>query len=184
MKKPIKYFLLVFVLWFLSHVAYLIYDGFRSPNEHADIAVILGNKVNEDGTLSIRLEKRMERGLELYKNRTVDRIVVSGGLGKEGHYEGDKMYEYLISKGVPDSVIIIDNYGNNTEMTVKNLLERINDKETHVIVVSQYYHITRIKQILRKNGFKHIQGASPYYFEWRDLYSIPREFVAYYLNLL
>ncbi|WP_394776006.1 ElyC/SanA/YdcF family protein [Flavobacterium sp.] len=63
----------------------------------ADIAVILGNKVNDDGTLSERLEKRLECGLKLYRDNRIKKILVSGGLGSEGYYEGDKMKEYLIS---------------------------------------------------------------------------------------
>ena len=52
----------------------------------ADIAVILGSKVNEDGTLSERLKKRLECGISLYHNGRAKKLMVSGGLGKEGFY--------------------------------------------------------------------------------------------------
>lgn len=38
----------------------------------------------------------MECGLQLYEKNRVKKIIVSGGFGKEGFYEGDKMKEYLI----------------------------------------------------------------------------------------
>jgi vancomycin permeability regulator SanA len=38
--------------------------------------VILGNKVNEDGTLSTRLEKRLETGIALYQQHRIQKILV------------------------------------------------------------------------------------------------------------
>lgn len=183
-KKILKSITMIFLLWFFTHTAYIVYDGFRMPGSHADIAVILGNKVNEDGSLSTRLKKRMETGAMLYKSGLVDKILVSGGLGKEGFWEGDKMKEYLIENNIPDSVIIVDNGGNNTELTVRNFIY-LHEKSRikNVIVVSQYFHITRIKQLMKMNGFDAVQGAAPVYFEWRDIYAIPREFIAYYTNI-
>ena len=109
MRKKLFYLLLA---WFVIHTCFIIIDGLSKPKNTADYAVILGNKVNEDGTLSMRLEKRLECGYELYKNGQVKGLIVSGGLGKEGFYEGDEMKRYLVKKGIPDSAIAIDNYGN------------------------------------------------------------------------
>ena len=184
-RNILKWTFIIFSIWFCGHVFYLVYDGLQKPSLQADVAMILGNKVNEDGSLSERLEKRMEVGLNLYFEKKVNKIIVSGGLGKEGHYEGDKMHDYLLKNGVPNSAIIVDNLGNNTELTVKNVTE-INKEVPfeNIIIVSQYFHITRTKMLFRKQGYKNLQGASPDYFEWRDLYAIPREFVAFYTTLL
>ena len=62
MKKLIKYLKFIVVLiisWFVIHTVYIVTDGLSDNGEKADIAIILGNKVNEDGTLSERLEKRL-----------------------------------------------------------------------------------------------------------------------------
>tara|TARA_B110000093_G_scaffold91481_1_gene98922 strand:+ start:5409 stop:5894 length:486 start_codon:yes stop_codon:yes gene_type:complete len=158
-------------------------DGLSQNNKIADIALILGNKVNEDGTLSKRLEKRLECGLNLYQNGQVKKIIVSGGLGKEGYYEGDKMKDYLIKNNVPDSLVIIDNFGNNTLATVNNTLKlKESLRFKSIIVVSQYFHLTRTKMLFKKQGFNNISSASPTYFEFRDFYSLLREFVAYYVG--
>ena len=165
----------------LGHFAYITIDGLRDAGKTADVAVILGSKVNEDGTLSERLSKRMECGLMLYRTNRVKKIVVSGGYGKEGFYEGDKMKDYLIKNGVPDSLIIVDNKGNNTRATVNNALkikDSINFKSA--IVVSQYFHVTRTKKLFNDRHFTNISSASPKYFEMRDAYSMLREFAAYY----
>jgi vancomycin permeability regulator SanA len=185
-KKLFKIFKIVafiFISWFIAHSLYITIDGLSDQSKNADLAVILGSKVNEDGTLSKRLEKRLESGLDLYKNHRVKKLLVSGGLGKEGFYEGDKMKGFLVSKGVLDSLIIVDNFGNNTRLTVENTLKlRSKLKFNSIIVVSQYFHVTRTKKLFEDRGFENVSSVSPNYFEWRDLYSIWREFPAYYIQ--
>ncbi len=172
---------LILISWFIIHSLYSVIDGFHDKKEQADVAVIFGNKVNEDGSLSIRLQKRLDCGLEVYNAGRVKKIFVSGGLGKEGYYEGDKMKKYLIEKGIPDTVIIVDNQGNNTLATVRNSLKLKEElRFNEIITVSQYFHLTRIKMLYKKHGFKNISGVCPSYVEIRDLYSIIREFFAFY----
>ena len=164
--KSLKIIWFVIFAWFVIHSVYIISDGLSDNGAKADVAVILGNKVNEDGTLSERLEKRLETGVELYKNHRIKKIIVSGGLGKEGFYEGSKMKEYLISKNIPYSVIIVDNKGDNTRLTVENTLE-IEKKYPFksLIVVSQYFHVTRTKKLFKDKGFENVNSVSPIYFE-------------------
>lgn len=179
--KVFKIIALILLTWFLGHSALIIYDGLSDSGKNAELAVILGNKVNEDGTLSKRLEMRLKTGVQLFKSGRVKRILVSGGLGKEGFYEGDKMKTFLVAHAVPDSVIIVDNLGNNTRASVENTLAlRKQMPFNSLIVVSQYFHVSRTKKLFRDKGFKNVSSTSPNYFEWRDIYAIIREFPAYY----
>jgi len=183
LKQIFKYLIVVFLAWFIIHTTIIVIDGISDERIPADVGVILGNTVNADGTLSERLKKRCDKGIELYKDSLVKRIIVSGGLGKEGYYEGTKMCEYLVSHGVPKEKIVIDNQGNTTEETatnVKNLKLPIHS----VTVISQYYHISRCKLAFKNCGFKNVYGAHAEYVEWKDLYSFLREFVGYYKYLL
>jgi vancomycin permeability regulator SanA len=179
--KIIKKTVLIFICWFFIHALLTSLDGFLDLGKNADAVVILGIKVNINGTLSERLTKRMECGLEMYHRGRVKKLIVSGGLGKEGHYEGDKMKEYLIKQSVPANLIFVDNFGNNTEATVINTLKMREEIQFNsLIVVSQYFHVSRTKMLYRKHGFKALSSASPNYFEIRDPYSILREFVGFY----
>lgn len=179
-----KYSLGIFLLWIFLHLSYTIIDGLWDRGQSADVAVIMGNKVNPDGTLSRRLAERVNCGLQLYQAGRVKKLIVSGGLGKEGHYEGDKMRDYLLARGVPDSVVIVDNKGNNTTLSVLNVLKMQDSLSIKsVLVVSQYFHLTRSKMLFRKQGFKAVSGVSPWYFEWRDVYALGREMVGYYAQV-
>lgn len=142
----IKILAVILIIWFMGHSAFIIYDGLSDKGKNADLAVILGNKVNEDGTLSERLEMRLKTGVQLFKAGRIKRVLVSGGLGKEGFYEGDKMKDFLVLHGVPDSLIIVDNFGNNTRASVDNSLAL--KKQIHfnsLIVVSQYFMLPEQK---------------------------------------
>ncbi|WP_210114268.1 YdcF family protein [Hymenobacter aquaticus] len=167
------------------HTSVVVADGLTDSGQRADVAVVLGNTVNPDGSLSERLRQRLDCGLHLYRAGRVPRLLVSGGLGKEGFYEGSKMRDYLRQQGVPGNRIIVDNKGNTTELTVRNTLSLQDSLGFRsLITVSQYYHLTRTKMLFRKAGFTHISSASPRYVEWRDVYSLGREFVGYYQQQL
>ncbi len=183
MKNKLKYILLVPILWFFIHCVYIITDGMNDKGGKAELAVILGNKINEDGSLSERLAARLDQSVKLYMAGRIKKILVSGGLGKEGYWEGSKMKEYLIKNHIPQEAVIVDNHGNNTEMTVKNTI-RICDSLhiKKVISISQYYHQTRIKKLFKENHFYTVESSSPGYFEIRDFYSVFREFIAYYFG--
>ncbi|WP_347220047.1 YdcF family protein [Chryseobacterium sp.] len=182
MLKFLKYILITGLSWFIIHSLYISYDGVMSSKQKADLAVVFGNKVNEDGSLSPRLKARLDKSIELYQKKQIKEILVSGGLGREGYWEGTEMKKYLVKNKIPADNILVDNFGDNTEKTVINTIKIADSlKYNSVISVSQFYHQTRIKKLFRENHFKNIESSSPNYFELRDFYSVFREFFAYYL---
>ncbi|MCD9856560.1 YdcF family protein [Epilithonimonas sp. JDS] len=177
----IKSIFVILMIWFVAHSIYITIDGLNDKKKNADVTIVLGNKVNEDGTLSERLKARLDKSIELFNQKRVKIIIVSGGLGKEGFWEGKRMKEYLIENKIPTEKILVDNFGNDTEKTVENSMRMMDSLDfKSAISVSQYFHQTRTKKLFRKQGFENIESASPDYFELRDFYSIFREFVAYY----
>ncbi len=181
--KRAKGIIYILISWFVVHEAVIIVDGITAKEEKSEFTVIFGNTVHPDGSLSDRLKARVDKGLALYQDSLADQLFVSGGLGKEGHYEAQKMAEYLIKHGVPKSKIIIDNHGNNSWLTASNFRKMEPDCES-VIVVTQFYHISRAKLAFKKLGIDKVSAACPSYFELRDFYSLFREFFGYYLYLL
>lgn len=145
----------------------------------ADVAVVLGNEVYRDGTPSPRLAARLDRAVALFREKQCGIIIVSGGKGASGQDEALAMGRYLVRRGVPERKVIHDSGGVNTWETarfVSNYLRRY--RMESVIVVSQYFHIARSELALRFMGVQAVGGASPLYFEWRDLYSALRELPA------
>jgi len=177
---------IVFLLWFFIHTIFVIWVGLNGEVKRADVAIVLGNKVNENGIPSPRLQSRLDRAIRLYQEGTIKKIIVSGGQGVEGHEEADIMREVLVKTGISEADIITDRNGNDTFKTAQNgksIMETQGFKT--VIVVTQYYHIARTKLAFRRFGVKPVYSAyaemGP---EIRDPYALIREFVAYYYYLL
>ncbi|MGP4042046.1 YdcF family protein [Gracilibacillus sp. D59] len=187
MKRMVFILVGIMITFFIIHTAVITIDGLSDEREASEIGVVLGNKVNKDGTPSKRLQERLDKAVSLYLDDRLQTIIVSGGIGKEGHDEAAVMKEYLIKKGVPDSFIIQDSNGYDTEMTAKNTLEiaHQHDLSTESItVITQFFHISRSKLAMKQHGFTKVYGAHAEYFEWRDIYSTIREFPAFYKYLV
>jgi vancomycin permeability regulator SanA len=172
----------------LIHATIISYDGLQDKIGKADVAVVLGNSVLEDGSLSSWLQGRVDKALDLYQKGLVKKIFVSGGLTKPedgGWPEGDAMKAYLLKKGLPEKDIIADNKGQNTYLTAKDFIEWNRDQHYQsVIIVSQFYHITRTKYIFRKLGFTQVYQAASDEYSWRDIISTIREVPAFYKYML
>lgn len=180
-RKVILYVVGAAALWFVAHIAIVSYDGLTDDDVHADAAVILGSKVNEDGTPSPRLVARLERGRELHAAGRVTTLIVSGGLGREGHEEADVMRDWLVAAGIPAEDILVDRDGVDTGATARNTAQLMKEHELRsVIVVTQFFHVSRTKLAFRKRGLVEVHGAHAKYFEKRDAYSLVREFFGYY----
>lgn len=181
LKKIIFGFIIAFTSWFLVHTLFILVEGFNDDVRPVDVAVVLGNEVTSDGKPSERLKARLDRAIEIFNNGQALRFIVSGGIGKEGVDEAKVMAQYLNDHLVPKENIIIDSEGRSTEKTVQNTLKIMKENNfDSVVVISQYFHISRIKLAFRKKGITEIYSAHPNYFELRDIYSIFREFFAHY----
>ena len=181
-KKSIRLFFIFLSSWILLHSIFITIDGLNDVIQKADCILILGNTVNKDGTLSYRLQSRVDKGLELYTQHVATKIIISGGLGKEGYFEAREMKNYLLKKGVPSNDIIIDDKALTTYETMCNFIPLAKKHQLKsVIIVSQFYHLNRSKAMLKSLGFKNYFTAHSNYFELRDFYSLLREFFAYYV---
>jgi vancomycin permeability regulator SanA len=172
--------------WLFLHVCYILLDGFSPPVLPADVAVVLGSKVQRDGTPSSGLQRRLERALDLYRKGAIKAIFVSGGRGSEGFEEADVMRAVLVRSGVPAGVIVVDRAGNNTRLTAIHARRLMQERGWQsAVVISQYYHVPRAKLALKQEGVKHVSGAAAEYrFAWTDPLSVLREFAGFYAYLV
>lgn len=185
MLRLLRLSVLLFIAWLFLHCLYVIADGSQPFTGKADVAVVLGNTVFADGSLSPWLQGRVDEALRLYRNGQVGLFFVSGGIGKTRFPEGHGMRNYLLANGVPDKDIVVDNEGDNSYLTAKNLLQWNGEKHYRsAVVVTSYYHITRSKYIVGKLGMEQVAGAGSRYHAWADWYGLLREFPAYYKYLL
>lgn len=185
MKRIIIKVIPIIVAWFVIHVLIISLDGLIDEKQQVDLAVILGNKVENDGRPSDRLRYRLDKAVDLYTQGYFKYVLVSGGVGKEGFDEAQVMKQYLVQRDIPSDKIIRDSMGLNTIMTAQNTRKMTEDmKIKSVMVITQFYHISRTKLAFYKSGFEEVYSAHAEYFELRDFYSLFREFFAYYKYLI
>ncbi|WP_243643851.1 YdcF family protein [Paenibacillus pinisoli] len=175
----------ILVSWFIIHSVLIILDGLTDELKPVDVAVVLGNKVELNGQPSERLKARLDRTVELYEEEYFPMVIVSGGIGSEGFDEAKVMKAYLVDQGIPGNKIFEDNNGYNSYMTAQNANRIMKELELDsAMIVTQYYHVTRTKLAFRKMDVSDVYGAHARFFEIRDVYSIIREFPAYYKYLI
>ena len=173
------------LLVLLLHAAAITLDALTDQARPADCLVVPGNTVNPDGSLSPRLKARLGEALRLYRAGVSPRIFVSGGLGKEGLYEGSVMRRYLVQQGVPGKAVYTDNQGVTTLATAQNFAHLARAQHwKSAVVVSQFFHLTRSKRLLRQQGVAGVSGSAARYVEMRDAYALLREIPALYIAWL
>lgn len=163
----------------------LVIAGLNDRHGQAALIVVPGNTIAPDGTPGPRLQARLDVAVKLFKQGNAPRIFVSGGTGKEGFDEAASMAAYLRRQGVPAAAIVEDNQGWTTGATAVNAAAylRAQGKDT-AIAATQYFHVPRLQLALERQGVTVSGRAHAPYVELRDLYSIPRETVAYLLYYL
>jgi uncharacterized SAM-binding protein YcdF (DUF218 family) len=121
----------------------------------ADVILVLG-AAEYRGRPSPVLRARLDHALELYERKLAPRILTTGGPGGDPVFtEGGVGRSYLTSRGVPSEVIIVENEGESTVQSTAMAGEIMRRMELHsVIVVSDGYHIYRVKKMLEFRGLK------------------------------
>jgi SanA protein len=107
----------------------------------AQAAIVFGAGLYRNGTPTPILRDRIDTAIDLYFQRKVKKIVMSGSSDGASYNEPLAMYEYAVNQGVPSGDIILDQEGHRTYDTcyrAKNVYE-LQD----VLLVTQLFHLPR-----------------------------------------
>jgi uncharacterized SAM-binding protein YcdF (DUF218 family) len=150
----------------------------------ADVIVVLG-AAEYRGKPSPVLKARLDHALDLYAKKLAPRILTTGGAGGDPVFtEGEVGRGYLVKRGVPSEAILLEAEGESTvhsTAAVAEIMRRMNLKSC--IVVSDAYHIFRVKKMLEFRGLD-VYG-SPRRAEpkgtWREKWLFVRQAIGYAL---
>lgn len=183
--KVIRWIVLGLAILIISLASFIAVDGLTDELRPVDVAVVMGTTVNKDGTPSRWLKTRLDRTLELYQQNYFTHIIVSGGKEPNGQDEAQVMRAYLVSQGVPPATIWQDHSGNNTYATAKNVsvIMQANQWKS-IMVISQFYHVPRVKLAFNKIGFSEVYSAHARWITWQSFFWLLREVAAYPVYLL
>jgi uncharacterized SAM-binding protein YcdF (DUF218 family) len=121
----------------------------------ADVIVVLG-AAEYRGRPSPVLEARLNHALFLYLQNLAPRILTTGGKGGDPSFtEGEVAHAYLALHGVPSEAILVESEGETTVQSIAaatEIMRRMNLRSC--IVVSDGYHIYRVKKLLETQGMQ------------------------------
>jgi vancomycin permeability regulator SanA len=116
--------------------------------KEADCIIILGCQVRADGTPSLMLSDRLDRGIALYKQGAAPKSIMSGDHGQTEYDEVNTMKQYAIDAGVPSEDIFMDHAGFSTYETIYRAKAIFGVKKA--IIVTQEYHLYRALYIANR----------------------------------
>ena len=110
------------------------------------VAVVLGNRLNDDGSISEILESRLNSALKLDKLFCPNYIIVCGGVANPMAQvsEAQKMRDYLVAHGIPSDKILMEDQSlstkQNAEFAVPMCVEL---NATQVVMCTSLMHMSR-----------------------------------------
>ena len=150
----------------------------------SDAIIVLG-AAEYRGKPSPVLEARLNHALYLYLEGMAPRIITTGGAGGDPVFtEGSVGRAYLTDRGVPPEAIVVEREAESTAQSVAavaEIMRRMNLQSA--IVVSDGYHIFRVKRMLESSGLQVYGSPRPSAPSggWRERWLYYRQAVGYLL---
>lgn len=136
-------------------------DMQSEPAAAADAIVVFGAAVWSGGQASPTLQRRTLHAVDLYKQGMAPLIVLSGGLGKNPPTEAEAMASLCRDAGVEDRALLLEDRSTSTVENVAFSAALLQTRGlSRVLVVSNGYHLPRIKLCFRYLGFE-TRGSAP-----------------------
>jgi SanA protein len=118
----------------------------------AQVALVLGASVFDDGTPTDALADRLAAGAALYRDGRVTRLLVSGERSTAAYDQVDVMRRELVRMGVPDREIFTDHGGFDTWDSMVRA-RKVYDVRS-AVVVTQGWHMPRALWLGKRAGLQ------------------------------
>lgn len=118
----------------------------------AECILVLGAGVRPDGTPSLMLRDRLDRGIQLYNAGVAPKLLLSGDNGQENYDEVNAMKQYVLGKGIPAEDIFLDHAGFSTYESLYRAKAIFQVEK--VVVITQKYHLYRSLYIAKQLGLE------------------------------
>lgn len=125
-------------------------------NEKYDIGVVLGAAVLSQNKPSPTLLARLNKAKELYDKGILKKIHLTGSNAPGEISEAEAAFRYLVSLGMPLNDLLMEKKTNSTTEQIRFIRNTLlkNKKFEKIAIISDTYHLSRIKQISSFYGIK------------------------------
>ena len=156
-------------------------DNWSLAKSDKNVAVVLGAAVWSDNQPSPSLSGRVDKGIQLYTNKFVGGILLTGSNAPGEMSEAEVALKYAKNKGMDMEKVRYESLTTSTSEQIKYIKKYlINDENINdVIVVSNAYHLLRIIEISKFFNINIKVAASTSYLNYKKkLYMQLRESIA------
>ena len=156
-KKVVLIALGVAVLCYAALEAVIVFGGRDDAKRDTPVMIVLGAKVWQNGP-SPALVRRLNKAYDRWLEQPDTHIILSGGKGAdEPESEAKAMYDYLLSLGVPEHLLHMEDQSFSTVENLLNSKEIMRQlgfapEQTPVVVVSNAFHLTRVRLLCSRYG--------------------------------
>lgn len=152
--------LIVLVLWSTGCSSIQTGAGFLgeiSNARPADVIIVLGSGLENDGAAGVALQRRARRAAEAFRIGLAGRVMCTGGkTGMAERTEADACREILVSEGVPPDAVVVEDLSRSTEENAVNaraLMDVLGLQSA--ILVTDSFHMPRATLIFSALGIPH-----------------------------
>lgn len=152
--------ILIGIAWCLYQYYSITQIGEADEPENADVIIILGAGVWENGP-SPALQARTKHAAEILKEGYAKQVILSGGLGDHPPSEAEAMQKILLELGVSQEQIFLEDQATNTEENIK-YSKKIMDQQgwKTALIVSDTFHLKRALFIAKDQGIEAYGGPA------------------------
>jgi uncharacterized SAM-binding protein YcdF (DUF218 family) len=144
---------LALVLFFAITAAQIVQSANSQDIHQADAIVVFG-AAEYSGRPSPVLRARLNHAYDLYELHLAPVIITTGGAAEDPTYSEGGVGESTLHKlGVPESAMIAETQGSNTEESAHRVAVIMHANGLHsCIAVSDAYHVFRVRKLLEYEG--------------------------------
>jgi uncharacterized SAM-binding protein YcdF (DUF218 family) len=122
---------------------------------HTQDVLILGKEL-QNGRADDEFRRRLNRGAELYLHQGIQRLILLGGrTSEDGPSEAEAGRDLLLSLGIPDSVIVLEERSRHTLENLRNARDVLKKGyQKRIGLISSRYHLARSQSMAKELGLR------------------------------
>lgn len=152
--------------------------GSRAP-AGLDYLIVLGAQVREDGPSAV-LKYRLDAAAQYLRENDSTTCIVTGGKGvTEPFSEGEGMKQYLVSAGIPEDRIIVEDKALNTVQNIQYSKALMSSPDAPTAIVTNNFHVTRALALARGQGLTNVYAIAAH----SDLLFLPNNMFREFFGL-
>ena len=141
-------------IWIISATKSLVFSDIPSLPANRDGLVLATGRLIDKGRVNQHFVRRVDAAAALYHAGKVQRLILSGD---KGHDEPMELKRALLARGVPESALVLDNYGLRTLDSVVRARDVFHCG--NLTIISERFHDFRALFLSRYYGINAVAYA-------------------------